>query len=227
MSHRHCGGCTLCCRLVPVETLNKPAGARCQHQTRRGCSVYRDLNVICPECRLWNCRWLVDPDAIGLRRPDHARYVIDIMPDFIGVRDDESGRVHNVPVTVVWCDPDYPDAWRDPALRRYAERMAKERGEAMIIRFGSQRGIALIPPSMSVDGKWQEKESSRPPSDSDWTNPLDAMRRYGGLKRRRDGTVALDRAKLHETADVALALLGEGRRFARVEASVPNAEGNE
>ena len=38
---RHCGGCTLCCKLIPVEELNKPAGARCKHvRTGKGCSIY-------------------------------------------------------------------------------------------------------------------------------------------------------------------------------------------
>jgi hypothetical protein len=191
--------------------LDKPAGTRCKHQTRHGCACYADLEVVAPDCRLWNCRWLVDPDATGLRRPDHAHYVIDIMPDFIGVQDD-TGRVEDIAVMQVWCDPDYPDAWRDQALRRYAERMAAERHEAILVRFGAARAIAVIPPSMSIDGKWQEKESHmNRGDDTGWTNPLDAMRRHGGLRRGPDGAFTLDRARLRETADRALALLGGQR----------------
>ena len=28
----------------------------------RGCAVYVQLENVSPECRLWSCMWLVDPD---------------------------------------------------------------------------------------------------------------------------------------------------------------------
>ena len=41
---RQCGDCTLCCRLLPVRSLNKGAGERCKHQSHaRGCKVYARL----------------------------------------------------------------------------------------------------------------------------------------------------------------------------------------
>lgn len=155
MTRRVCGGCTLCCKLVPVATLGKGAGERCQHQTWGGCRVYRRLWEVAPECRLWSCAWLSDPDAGKLRRPDRARYVIDIMPDSIGAIE-AGGRTIDVPVMQVWADPDHPDAWReDPALRAFMTRRA-EAGQATLIRYGNARGVFVCPPPLAAE--WHEQE---------------------------------------------------------------------
>ena len=172
---RHCGGCTLCCKLVPVEILHKVAGERCRFQSHKGCKVYRTPRFP-EECGLWSCRWLVDPDASGLRRPDRSHYVVDVMPDFIGVSDNASGAVESVAVMQVWCDPEHPDAWRDPALRRYIEHVAQAQRAATIIRFGSRRAIVVFAPCLTDDGAWHERESEAAPTGSGWQNPLDPLR---------------------------------------------------
>ena len=78
--NRTCGTCTLCCRVLPIKDLDKPANVRCQHQTAfKGCAIYRRRPM---SCRLWSCRWLVDPTTSDLRRPDRAHYVIDMVPGF-------------------------------------------------------------------------------------------------------------------------------------------------
>ena len=158
MTGRVCGGCTLCCKLVPVATLGKAAGVRCQHQTWGGCRVYNRLWTIAPECRLWSCAWLSDPEAEKLRRPDRARYVIDCLPDSIGATDTATGRTIDVPVMQVWADPDHPDAWRDdPALRAFMLARA-EKGQATLIRYGNRRGVLVCPPPLTADGAWGEQE---------------------------------------------------------------------
>jgi len=80
---RQCGDCQLCCKLLPVKSLAKLAGQRCSHQKHhKGCAVYKQLGRVSPECRLWNCRWLVADDTAELSRPDRSHYVLDLMPDF-------------------------------------------------------------------------------------------------------------------------------------------------
>lgn len=163
---RQCGDCQLCCRLLPVRSLGKVAGERCKHQRHsKGCAVYANLARVSPECRLWSCRWLVEDDTADLRRPDRSHYVIDIMPDFVTVRDDETGNLEHIQVVQIWVDPKFPDAHRDPALRAYLERRAKERIIGLV-RFGTVEeplgsdGIALFPASLSEGGRWIEKRSS-------------------------------------------------------------------
>ena len=119
---RQCGDCQLCCKLLPVKTLAKGAGVRCGHQrAHKGCAVYRRPGMPA-ECALWVCRWLINDDAAVLRRPDRAHYVIDVVPDFVTLQEDETGKVQHIQVVQVWVDPGFPDAHRDPALRAWLNR---------------------------------------------------------------------------------------------------------
>jgi hypothetical protein len=156
---RQCGDCQLCCKLLPVRSLAKLAGQRCSHQSHaKGCKVYDRLAMVSPECRLWSCRWLVEDDTADLRRPDRSHYVLDIMPDFVTVRNDATGDLEHIQVVQIWCDPKFPDAHRDPALRAYLERRAAERIIGLV-RYDNERGLALYPPSLSEGGKWIEKST--------------------------------------------------------------------
>jgi hypothetical protein len=152
---RHCGQCTLCCKLVPVRELEKPAGQRCRYQRMgKGCTVYHTLKMPV-SCHLWNCRWLVNDDTADLRRPDFSHYVIDVMPDYVTAVDDDTGNRQEIPVIQIWVDPRWPDAWRDPALLAYLDRRGKE-GFGAIVRFDNVRGIGVFPPSLTGHG-WVEK----------------------------------------------------------------------
>jgi hypothetical protein len=156
---RQCGDCQLCCKLLPVRSLDKVAGQKCKHQSHaKGCAVYARLAMVSPECRLWSCRWLVEDDTADLRRPDRSHYVLDIMPDFVTLRDEATGVAEQVQVVQIWCDPKFPDAHRDPALRAFLERRAKDRIIGLV-RYDNNRGFAIFPPSLSEGGKWIEMPS--------------------------------------------------------------------
>jgi hypothetical protein len=152
---RQCGGCTLCCRLVPVKNLDKPANQRCVYQrTGKGCAVYDKLFKVSPSCVLWSCRWLVNNDAADLSRPDRSHYVIDIMPDFITITENNKEPV-NIEVVQVWCDPNHRDAYKDPALLAYLARRGED-GIAAIIRYAEHDGFVILPPAMTPNGKFYE-----------------------------------------------------------------------
>lgn len=162
-STRRCGSCSLCCSLLPVRSLNKLAGQRCKHQrfSSKGdcCKVYARLGSVSPECRLWSCRWKVNDDTANLSRPDRSHYVVDLMPDFVTMRDDATGAVQHIQVVQIWVDPKFPDAHRDPALRAYLERRAEE-NIIGLVRWDNEKAIALFPPALSSDGQWHETESN-------------------------------------------------------------------
>jgi len=140
---RQCGGCTLCCKLLPVKELAKAAGERCRHQrTGKGCAVYH-TDQMPFSCHFWNCRWLVNDDTADLSRPDRTHYVIDIMPDYVTVEDNVTGEKTNVEVIQIWCDPLHPHAHRDPALRRYIERRAAE-GKITLVRYNQKDAISIM-----------------------------------------------------------------------------------
>jgi hypothetical protein len=144
---RQCGDCQLCCRLVPVPPLGKKANQRCEHQKfGKGCAVYHTAQMP-SACALWNCRWLTGDDTADLSRPDRSHYVIDIMPDYITLQNNETGKQFQVQVVQVWLDPKHPDAHRDPALTAYLTRRAEE-GIAALVRLDAKRAITLFPPGM-------------------------------------------------------------------------------
>jgi hypothetical protein len=160
MTDRACGGCSLCCKLLPVASLGKPDNTRCRYQRHSvGCTVHAHLATVAPDCLVWNCRWLGDPATAGLSRPDRSHLVIDIMPDFITVRPDDGSPPTDVPVIQVWCDPAFPDAHREPGFRAYLDREARVNGMAAIIRFSAREALVLVAPSLASDGQWHEMTS--------------------------------------------------------------------
>jgi hypothetical protein len=148
---RRCGECTLCCSLLPVVPLNKKAGERCINQRGLGCKVHEKEGFPL-ECKLWNCRWLVDPTTTKMLRPDISHYVIDMIPDFITAQ--ENGREAKVPVIQIWIDPRYPDAHRDPNLREWLRQ--HEPKCLLLVRYNAQDAIVLVPPHISASGEWME-----------------------------------------------------------------------
>lgn len=154
---RQCGDCQLCCKLLPVRSMAKLAGQRCSHQQHhKGCKVYAKLWSVAPECKLWNCRWLGNDDMDDLRRPDRSHYVVDVMPDFVTARDENGEQPIQLEVAQIWCDPNYPDAHRDPALRAWLER----KNLIGLIRYSNQAAITIIPPARMDNRQWFEKRSN-------------------------------------------------------------------
>jgi hypothetical protein len=163
LSPRRCGACSLCCRLVPVPPLDKPGGQRCQyqrHKTTGCCTVYGDDTRMPQACRMWSCRWLVDPTFPG-QRPDRAHYVVDITPEILTTVAKDTGAIRNWPAVQIWVDPLHPEAHRDPRLREWIDRQAEQTGMVAIIRGGGRdEGLALAPPSLTKDG-WQEQRANK------------------------------------------------------------------
>ena len=148
---RQCGECQLCCKILPVKSIGKPALRRCAHaRFGKGCAVYTRR----PEsCRLWDCLWLRGDDVAELRRPDRLHLIVDMIPDYITLQPHEDPENStNVGVLQIWADPAAPEAHRDPLFRTWLNR----RREIAIVRFGSKRAFVLCPPSRSAAGIWEE-----------------------------------------------------------------------
>lgn len=108
---RHCGSCSMCCKIIGVEALQKPANVWCAHcAPGRGCKIYAERPA---ECRTFACRWLVDLSMPDDWRPDQAKFVI--FPD------DAPERI------LVHLDPAVPDAWRKEPYQAKFRRLAGER----------------------------------------------------------------------------------------------------
>lgn len=73
MTKRECGTCRLCCKLLAIPTISKPAGYDCPHWTKKTrCSIYDTRPV---ECRRFACGWLVDGLPMELS-PHRTRIVV-------------------------------------------------------------------------------------------------------------------------------------------------------
>jgi len=161
---RQCGECTACCTIVPVAELGKPANTKCRYEFFKGCRVHGSAKMP-TGCRFWSCRWLTGDDTADLRRPDRAHYVIDIMADFVTVRDHETGAAQHIPVVQVWLDPKHPDDWRtDEAFIEFINRRGAE-GVAILMRLGNQDASCIFPATFPGNdtGSFVEKGSNLKP----------------------------------------------------------------
>jgi hypothetical protein len=91
-----------------------------------------------------------------MSRPDRTHYVVDIMPDYLQLVPEPGAEPVIIEVVQIWCDPNYPDAHRDPDLRAYLARRGEE-GIAALVRYSSEAAFAIIPPAMAADGQWHEQ----------------------------------------------------------------------
>jgi len=131
-----CGPCTLCCKVMGVAALEKPAGVMCVHCTAgKGCGIYADRPA---GCRSFECVWLMDPEMPHRFRPDQTRVVLDQTSD--GAR------------LIARCDPANPMAWRrNPiyaALKAYAGR---EWGKGKLVTALAGRRTWVISPREEID----------------------------------------------------------------------------
>ena len=103
---RSCGACSLCCTILRVDELAKPAGRDCLHQRgAQGCAVHATRP---PICRAYHCLWLqggLEDDE----RPDRTGGIVDLETTGIGLR-----------LAIREAHPGTFDA--SPALRAIAER---------------------------------------------------------------------------------------------------------
>lgn len=117
---RSCKDCTLCCKLLAVEPLQKPRAAWCPHcDQKRGCGIYETR----PEaCRMFYCGYRRLPQLDERWKPAKAKFLVNY----------ESARRR----IVIHVDPARPDAWRaEPfyaRIRQWARSAAAEGGTVLV-----------------------------------------------------------------------------------------------
>jgi hypothetical protein len=131
---RACGECTLCCKIMAIEQLAKPASSWCPHcKPGRGCRIYPERP---DECRGFNCMWLVNDHLEEAWRPSKSKLVLTTSDDGIEVRG----------------DPGFPDAWRKQPFREEIRQWAVS-GEAhdvtVVVIIG--RKMILVTPDREFD----------------------------------------------------------------------------
>ncbi len=135
-SGRTCGACTLCCKVLAVDELDKPMGAWCRHcAPGKGCGIYEERPA---PCRSFACLWLSDSSVPDDLRPDRSKVVFD---------SDSGGRR-----LIARCDPGHPTAWRREPIYGQLKAWAREgegRGELVVAVAG--RRVWVIGPDEDLD----------------------------------------------------------------------------
>ncbi|HUU85486.1 MAG TPA: hypothetical protein VM243_18460 [Phycisphaerae bacterium] len=128
---RQCGTCSLCCKLLGIEELDKPQGQWCPHcDPPHGCMIYSRRPG---ECRAFNCAWLENAALGDEWKPTRSKMVLYFI--------DEGARL------VAHVDPGTPDAWRrrpwHDQLRAWALRGIRN-GPNVVVQI-EDRVIAVLP----------------------------------------------------------------------------------
>lgn len=133
---RSCGSCTLCCKLMLIEVLEKPIGQWCVHcDVGKGCKVYE----VRPEpCRAFRCGWLKDPSLPDSLRPDRSKVILD---------QDADGRRF-----IARCDASNALAWKKEPLYSWLKALARvawKNGDTVMA--SAYPRVWLIAPDEDID----------------------------------------------------------------------------
>lgn len=125
---RGCGGCTLCCKVLSIEAMGKPAGTWCREcAAGSGCRIYDRRPG---ECRDYFCAYLTWAGVPEAWKPAKSKIVLDFDP---------TGRTLRAHV-----DPARPDAWRaEPYYSQLKAWARVDRRRVIVIVRG--RAIVVLP----------------------------------------------------------------------------------
>lgn len=118
-----CGGCTVCCKFMGVDEIDKQRYVWCAHcEIGVGCQIYETRP---DSCRQYECVWLKtqgldNPMALALR-PDKSRVVV--------------GTANDGEDLVLYVSPDQPDAWKRKRFYEFVSNMRK-RGVSFSVSCG-------------------------------------------------------------------------------------------
>ena len=116
-----CGECTLCCKVLDIVELAKPAGKLCGDCVRSGsggCGIYATRPQV---CRSYECLWKGDRAMSQQLRPDRVGTLL--------MEDPDSEEYRAV------CDPEKPFAWLTPLIFKHLVAMAKS-GRTVVAKAG-------------------------------------------------------------------------------------------
>jgi hypothetical protein len=117
---RTCENCTLCCKLLEVEPLEKPRAVWCPHcDQKHGCKIYERR----PEaCRSFYCGYRRIETIDDRWKPSKAKFLINY--------EEAANRI------VLHVDPARPDAWRTEPyysmIKQWSRRALAEHGMVLV-----------------------------------------------------------------------------------------------
>jgi hypothetical protein len=131
---RSCGDCSMCCKIMRVDELDKPQGVWCRHCApgKGGCTIHETRPFV---CRDYRCGWLISSDIGPEWQPSICKMVINFEKDMIRIS--------------VHVDPGHPAAWRrEPyysQFKQWSRRFTAQK--KMLVVFVKRRAIVILPDS--------------------------------------------------------------------------------
>lgn len=128
---RECGDCGLCCKLLAVDDIGKPAHQWCAHFAPGArCGIYETRPLA---CATFQCLWLRQPELGPEWQPRRCHFVVHL-----------DAKLAQMVVTV---DPAHPNAWKSEpfhsTFRSWAKRGLAE-GLQVVVKIRN-RMIAVLP----------------------------------------------------------------------------------
>jgi hypothetical protein len=135
-SGRSCGRCSLCCKLLAITPLEKPANKWCAHchPGGGGCQIYATRPA---PCRDFACGWLINKNLGDEWWPAQAKMLVR--------RDDNTIIIH--------VDPAVPNRWREAPYYQQIKAVANANlqpddpaGRALtLVRIAPSRSFLILP----------------------------------------------------------------------------------
>jgi hypothetical protein len=128
---RSCDGCTMCCKLLSVDELEKPRYEWCVHcEIGVGCKIYEERPL---SCRHFYCGYVLHAEFGEHWNPTKSKMVI--------AYESENNRI------VVHVDPGRVGAWREEPyyseIKDWAIRASENQGQVIV--WQGQDAIAVLP----------------------------------------------------------------------------------
>jgi hypothetical protein len=164
---RACGSCMLCCQVMGVDELRKPAGVMCSYAVAgKGCTIRKQRPQV---CRQFFCGWRIDPNLDSTWKPERCGFVLGISLHYGAM--------------MVTVDPARPLAWKTEPyygrLKQWAERAFPENkrivamvaGEATVVLPDRDVPLGLLTPEDEIvlsrqGGSYHAERRRRQPAGS-------------------------------------------------------------
>ena len=136
---RACGTCSLCCKVLSISELAKPAGEWCTHcRPGKGCGIHATRPFV---CRGFYCEWMISKGLGPEWRPEQAKFALF---------KSNGGRRLTAHV-----DPGYPSAWRRSPyyenLKAWAAQAVQKLPEMDLVDVMIGEHVIVILPDREVD----------------------------------------------------------------------------
>lgn len=136
VANRTCDGCTMCCKLLSIDVLEKPRAVWCSHcDQKRGCTIYEERPIA---CRVFYCGWRRIADIDDRWKPSQAKFLINYEASHKRI--------------AIHVDPGRAGAWRaEPyhsTIRRWAQT-AEAQGGSVVVWTG--RNVTVVSTNEDFD----------------------------------------------------------------------------